>query len=73
MILDEKFVILKENTRQVTDVLNQGIMKWQGARRSGNVEDKRGMSGGKKLAFGGIGGIIVLIIGFLMGRSHAVT
>lgn len=42
-------------------------MKWQGARRSGNVEDKRGMSGGKKLAFGGIGGIIVLIIGFLMG------
>ena len=42
-------------------------MKWQGGRRSGNIEDKRGMSGGQKLAFGGIGGVIVLIIGFLFG------
>lgn len=42
-------------------------MKWQGARRGGNIEDRRGMKGGKKLAFGGIGGIIVLIIGLMMG------
>ena len=42
-------------------------MKWQGARRGGNIEDRRGMKGGKRLAFGGIGGIIVLIIGLMMG------
>ena len=42
-------------------------MKWQGGRNSGNVEDRRGMSGGQKLTLGGIGGVIVLIIGFLMG------
>ncbi|HLT86535.1 MAG TPA: neutral zinc metallopeptidase [Sphingobacterium sp.] len=42
-------------------------MKWQGGRRSGNIEDKRGMSGGQKLTLGGIGGVIVLIIGFLLG------
>lgn len=42
-------------------------MKWQGARRGGNIEDRRGMKGGKKLALGGIGGIIVLIIGLMMG------
>lgn len=46
-------------------------MKWQGAPKSGNVEDRRGMSGGKKIAFGGIGGIIVLIIGFMMGGDPA--
>jgi len=42
-------------------------MKWQGARRGGNIEDRRGMSGGKKLAFGGIGGVIVLLISLFMG------
>ena len=42
-------------------------MKWQGGRRGGNIEDRRGMSGGQKLTLGGIGGVIVLIIGFLMG------
>jgi len=42
-------------------------MKWQGGRNSGNVNDRRGMSGGQKLTLGGIGGVIVLIIGFLMG------
>ncbi|HBL94947.1 MAG TPA: flagellar biosynthesis protein FlgM, partial [Hyphomonas sp.] len=29
-------------------------MRWKGGRRGGNVEDRRGMSGGK-LAGGGIG------------------
>lgn len=42
-------------------------MKWQGGRRGGNVEDRRGMSGGKKIAFGGVGGIIILLIGLFMG------
>jgi predicted metalloprotease len=42
-------------------------MKWQGGRRGGNIEDRRGMSGGQKMTLGGIGGVIVLIIGFLMG------
>ena len=47
------------------------IMKWQGGRKTGNVEDRRGMSGGQKLAFGGIGGVIVLIVGLLMGGDPA--
>jgi len=42
-------------------------MKWQGNRQSDNFEDRRGMSSGRKLTLGGIGGIIVLVIGFLMG------
>lgn len=42
-------------------------MKWQGGRRSGNVQDRRGMSGGQKLTLGGVGGVIVLIVGFLLG------
>jgi len=46
-------------------------MKWQGGRRSGNIEDRRGMSGGQKLTLGGIGGVVVLIIGFLLGGDPA--
>jgi len=46
-------------------------MKWQGARKSGNIEDRRGMSGGQKLTLGGIGGIVVLLIGFLLGGDPA--
>lgn len=42
-------------------------MKWQGGRRSGNIEDRRGMSGGQKLTLGGIGGVIVLLISYFMG------
>ncbi|MEJ5055741.1 KPN_02809 family neutral zinc metallopeptidase [Sphingobacterium sp. MYb382] len=46
-------------------------MKWQGARRGGNIEDRRGMSGGQKLTLGGIGGIVVLLISFLLGGDPA--
>jgi predicted metalloprotease len=46
-------------------------MKWQGGRQSDNFEDKRGMSGGQKLTLGGVGGIIVLIIGFMLGGDPA--
>ncbi|PLR96505.1 KPN_02809 family neutral zinc metallopeptidase [Bacillus sp. T33-2] len=41
-------------------------MKWQGRRGSSNVEDRRGM-GGKTLAGGGIGGLIIVIIYTLLG------
>ncbi|MEP7264653.1 MAG: neutral zinc metallopeptidase [Bacteroidota bacterium] len=41
-------------------------MLWKGRRESGNVDDRRGMSGGKMVAGGGVLGIIVLVINFLM-------
>ncbi len=46
-------------------------MKWQGGRRSGNIEDRRGMSGGQKFAFGGIGAVIIVIISLFMGGDPA--
>lgn len=42
-------------------------MKWQGGRRGGKIEDRRGMSTGGKVAAGGIGGVIILLIGMFMG------
>lgn len=42
-------------------------MKWQSGRGGGNIEDRRGMSGGQKMTVGGIGGVVVLIISFLLG------
>ena len=48
-------------------------MKWQRARRSSNVQDRRGSSAGRmgagigKLGFGGIA--IVMVIGLLMGKN----
>lgn len=44
-------------------------MKWQGRRGSSNVEDRRGMGGGKAVLGGGIGGIglIFVLIFTLMG------
>ncbi|HSO78118.1 MAG TPA: neutral zinc metallopeptidase [Bacteroidales bacterium] len=42
-------------------------MKWQGRRGSGNVQDSRGMSGGRMVAGGGIGTIVILIIVWLLG------
>ena len=44
-------------------------MRWQGGRRGGNVEDRRGMSGGK-VAGGGIGVLILALIGyFILGME----
>jgi predicted metalloprotease len=45
-------------------------MRWQGRRKSTNVEDRRGMSG-RHVAFGGgIGGIvIILILSLLLGKN----
>ena len=42
-------------------------MKWLGRRGSGNIDDRRGMSGGG-MALGG-GGILVLILGLLFGED----
>lgn len=46
-------------------------MKWMGRRQSDNVEDRRGFSGGKIAAGGGIIGIIVLIVNFLGGGGDS--
>jgi uncharacterized protein len=43
-------------------------MKWIGRRGSGNIDDRRGMSGRGLLVGGGIGGLIIyLIVSFLFG------
>lgn len=44
-------------------------MKWQGRRESGNLEDRRGMSGGKVVAGGGIIGVIILLITMFGGQE----
>ncbi|ESU24741.1 metalloprotease [Flavobacterium enshiense DK69] len=45
-------------------------MKWQGNRKSDNVEDRRGMStGGKTLVGGGIVGIIILLVNLFGGEN----
>ncbi|WP_159884553.1 KPN_02809 family neutral zinc metallopeptidase [Paenibacillus puerhi] len=43
-------------------------MQWKGRRGSSNVEDRRGMGGGK-LVGGGIGGVILVIIVMLLGGN----
>ncbi len=44
-------------------------MKWMGRRESGNLEDRRGMSGGKIAAGGGLIGIIILLVNVFGGDS----
>jgi len=47
-------------------------MRWRGERESENIEDRRGMSGGGKVAIGGgIGAVIVLVIGLLTGKDFS--
>lgn len=41
-------------------------MKWQGGRRGGNIEDRRGMSAGAAVGSGGIGLIILALIGYFV-------
>ena len=44
-------------------------MRWQGMRRSDNVEDRRGI-GGKQLAVGGgLGGLVIAILFMLLGGN----
>src|SRR4051794_39968255 len=42
-------------------------MRWEGERESENVEDRRGISGGTKLAGGGIATLVIALIVWLMG------
>jgi hypothetical protein len=45
-------------------------MQWRGRRESGNVEDQRGGGmGGRGIALGGIGTVIVVVIGLLLGQN----
>lgn len=47
-------------------------MKWLGRRQSGNVEDRRGISGGGLAIGGGIGGLLIyLVINFLFGSESS--
>lgn len=47
-------------------------MRWQGGRRSSNVEDRRGI-GGPVAVGGGIIGVIVLVLNFLLGGNGDVS
>jgi len=42
-------------------------MRWRGRRQSSNVEDRRRMGGGRKMAFGGVGTIVVVALFLLLG------
>ena len=44
-------------------------MRWRGRQGSGNVEDRRGMGGGGKIAIGGGAGVIIIIISLLLGQN----
>src|SRR3954463_2261102 len=45
-------------------------MRWFGESQSGNVEDRRGMGGGGKLALGGgLGGVVIIILSLIMGKN----
>ena len=45
-------------------------MRWMGRRQSGNVEDRRGLTGGKVLG-GGIGAVVIALIFWLLGGNPA--
>ena len=47
-------------------------MRWEDLRRSTNVEDRRGFSGGVGLAGGGIGAVAVVIIALLFGIDPSI-
>jgi predicted metalloprotease len=44
-------------------------MRWRGRRESENVEDRRGMSGGKVAIGGGLGTILILVLALLFGAD----
>ena len=44
-------------------------MRWRGERESTNIEDRRGMSGGKIAVGGGLGTIVILILALLFGAD----
>lgn len=42
-------------------------MRWRGERQSTNIEDRRGLSGGKIAVGGGLGTVVILILALLFG------
>jgi predicted metalloprotease len=44
-------------------------MRWRGERESENVEDRRGVSGGRVAIGGGLGTIVVIVIALLLGAD----
>lgn len=49
-------------------------MRWTGGRRGGNVEDRRGLSGGGLAAGGGIGALVIGLLGYyFLGISPSTT
>ncbi|MEO5673934.1 MAG: neutral zinc metallopeptidase [Chitinophagales bacterium] len=44
-------------------------MQWFGRRGSGNVFDRRGVGGGQLVAGGGVLGVVILIVNFLLGGN----
>jgi predicted metalloprotease len=48
-------------------------MRWRNPRRSGNIEDRRGMRVPMKAVGGGIGGLILLIVMVLLGGGDSGT
>jgi predicted metalloprotease len=44
-------------------------MKWQGRRKSDNLEDRRGMSSGGKTIGGGLIGIVILLSECFLWRN----
>lgn len=41
-------------------------MKWQGGRRGGNIEDRRGLSPGAAVGGGGLGVLVIALIGYFV-------
>jgi uncharacterized protein len=44
-------------------------MRWRGERQSTNIEDRRGLSGGKVAVGGGLGTLVIIIIALLFGAD----
>ncbi len=42
-------------------------MRWRGERESENIEDRRGLSGGRIAIGGGLGTLVILVIALLFG------
>ena len=42
-------------------------MRWRGERQSTNIEDRRGLSGGKIAVGGGLGTVVILVLALLFG------
>jgi predicted metalloprotease len=44
-------------------------MLWKDRRQSDNIEDRRGMSGGRMAIGGGLGSIVLVVLALLLGAD----